>query len=241
MQFSHVALQQTLEYLEAVDPGYEASVREHLQPLMRRKLVPRYTNLAIERRTAIARQVADVVRRFDDRRATYIDRSSAERWSIAARNAAIIGQAADMYQSDSVQARDRFMADNVVSILREEPKKKAVLWAHNGHVSKEKYGPIKTMAMHLAEQFGSDMVVFGLAYHRGMFRAFKPGAGVRVFNSPPVLIGGLDDTLATIGSPLLAVDLRPAEGVVGNWLDAKQRTWSIGAVFSEELSRTTSS
>ncbi len=238
MQFSHVALQQIFEYLQAVDPEYADAIGEPLQPLLAKQLVPTYTNLPVQRRAAIARQTKELVDRFNDRSAAYIEQSSAEIWSVAKQNAAIVSQAAHMYQSESpsVQARDRFMADNVISILKERPNKKAVLWAHNGHVGKQEYGPIKTMGMHLDEQFGPDMVVFGLAFHRGAFRAIEPGRGVRVFNAPAAFVGGLDQTLATIGLPLLAVDLRPAEGAVRSWLDIKQRTWSIGAVFSEELS-----
>ena len=238
MQFSHVALQRVLEYLQAVDPEYEAAIREPLQPLLRRPLAPTYTNLPVARRETIAQRTTEVVDRFDDRRAAYVETSSVESWSVARRNAVIVGQAADMYrtESPSVQSRDLFMAENVVSILEEQPNKKAVLWAHNGHVGKQEYGPIKTMGMHLDERFGSDMVVFGFAFHRGAFRAIEPGKGVRVFNAPAAFVGGLDETLSTIGSPLLVADLRPAEGAVRNWLDAKQRTWSIGAVFSEELS-----
>ena len=149
----------------------------------------------------------------------------------------VVSQAADTYKSESpnIQIRDRAMAENVASILAEHADKKAVPWAHNGHVGKQPYGPIETMGMHLDKQFGSDMVVFGFAFHRGAFRAVQPGKRIRVFHAPPGFVGGLDSTLAAIGSPLLTVDLQPAEGAVGRWLDAKQRTWSIGAVYSEEL------
>lgn len=237
MQFSHVALREALLYLDKVDPTYASETREQLQPLMRRQLMAGFGKLPLAERGAIISRVVRLIERFDRRGAEYIEKSSQEQWRAARQNAVIVRQAAGMFESEppSFEARDRAMADNVAWILEQNPKDKIVLWAHNGHVGKTNYGPYRTMGMFLGERYGPQMVVFGFSFNQGGFRAVKQGSGPIEFVVGPAMVGGLDETLASVGAPILAVDLRPVEGTVREWLDAKQRTRSIGAVYSEEL------
>ena len=127
------------------------------------------------------------------------------------------------------------IAENVGWILEQNPKDKVVLWAHNSRVSKGGYGPYKPMGTFLDERYGRQMIVFGFSFNPGRFRAVKQGRGLVELVVPPAMVGGLDETLASVGAPILAVDMRPARGPVQAWLEAKQRSRSIGAVYSEEL------
>lgn len=237
MQFSHVALKEALAYLDKVDPTYASEMREPLKPLMGRHLMAGFGKLPLAERGAIISRAEELVQRFDGRGAEYVEKAGLEQWRAARRNAVIVRQAAGMFQSEppSFEARDRAMADNVAWILEQNPKDKVVLWAHNGHVGKANYGPYRTMGMFLGERYGRQMIVFGFSFNQGGFRAVKQGRGPVEFVVQPAMVGGLDETLASVGEPILAVDFRPAEGPVRDWLDAKQRSRSIGAVYSEEL------
>lgn len=96
-----------------------------------------------------------------------------------------------------VVKRDLFMAHNVLRSLEGpasgDPPKKAVVWAHNGHVGRaphpDGWWP---MGSHLAEALGDALYVVGFEFDRGGFVA--PAGGVGQFGRPRALehLGGFE-------------------------------------------------
>lgn len=125
------------------------------------------------------------------------------------------------------------MAANVEWILRREgPDAKAMLWAHNLHLSAD-CAP-EMMGCLLRRRLGQDYVVFGFSFNRGGFQAIEGPAStassrLRVFQVGPAADSSLDGTLAKAGLSLAAVDLRstPA-GPVAEWFDQPRLTANFG-------------
>jgi len=133
------------------------------------------------------------------------------------------------------------MAENVAALLElSGADAKMVLWAHNAHVSRVEVDfDVSPMGSYLNAKLGPDLVVFGFAFNQGSFQAIdadaRKGRRIVPFTVQPAPDGSLDATLAHVGQPSLALDLRraSAEGPVAEWLDAGLRTRFIGAAFSD--------
>jgi erythromycin esterase-like protein len=152
-------------------------------------------------------------------------------WTI--QNARVVLQCMEM-RANTV-SRDASMAENIQWILRQSTSAKIVVWAHNGHVMTNSVGASQTMGGSLRTALGRQMVVFGFAFNQGSFQAVEQGKGLHDFTVPPSPAGSLDATLASVGIPLFALDLRqsPPTGPVADWLSQPHPARSIGAVYSE--------
>src|SRR5207253_2428161 len=108
------------------------------------------------------------------------------------------------------------------------------LSAHNMTVSASAYTREPSGYVHedpmgaaLRKIYGDQMVVFGLAFNEGSFRARDNRTGMmRNFTVPAAPPDSLDATLAAAGIPLFALDLRqaPNSGPVPDWLSVPHKT-----------------
>jgi erythromycin esterase len=125
------------------------------------------------------------------------------------------------------------MAENVAWILDHAPEgSKIVLWAHNGHVSKQP----GSMGSYLARRYGAEMVVLGFACHEGRYTAIRPGRGLVDDNqAKPSASGSLEWHLHETGLPRLVLDLRKAskDAPASSWLRRPHDLRSIGALAME--------
>jgi erythromycin esterase-like protein len=159
-------------------------------------------------------------------------------WAI--QNARIVAQAAAMTAAgpEDTNVRDASMAANVKWIAEQNPGKKLVLWAHNGHVARDVYMTMKPMGIHLAKTFGREMVVFGLATGTGTYTAMKQGTYAikhdNVLAEP--WADSVEQVFTTAGMPLAIVDLRGSrEGKVGTtWAATPRPMRSIGSIVTDE-------
>ena len=72
--------------------------------------------------------------------------------------------------------RDRFMATNTLWWLSQFDDSKAVLWAHNAHISRD---PIyDAIGYHLTQNLGELYTPLGFSFSRGRFTAYRPGLGL---------------------------------------------------------------
>ncbi|MFN7974610.1 MAG: erythromycin esterase family protein [Acidobacteriota bacterium] len=165
-----------------------------------------------------------------------------EEWKLARMHLTLVSQAEEMLRTEegSVLVRDRAMADNVAWIReREGPDAKVLLWAHNGHVSREEDAMAGGSAMgaHLHRMYGVDFVSFGLLFHQGGFRARNAASqgDVEDFTIGPPCEESLEAALAATGRTALALDLRdePADPAAAAWLSMRRPIRSIGAVYSK--------
>jgi erythromycin esterase-like protein len=135
------------------------------------------------------------------------------------------------------KTRDESMADNVKWIADQNPGAKIIVWAHNGHVSNNGYSGTASMGSFLRAMFGSELVNFGFAFNQGGFRAVELGKGLHNFTVGQAPNGTLDRTLASVGAPVFAVDLRrlPKNGPVARWFAQPHPSRSIGAAYSDTI------
>jgi erythromycin esterase len=93
------------------------------------------------------------------------------------------------------------------------------------------------MGSYLRKMFGSQLVNFGFAFNQGSFQAMEMGKSLHPFTVDPAPEGTLDRTLAAVGIPVFAVDLRqlPKGGPVAQWFAQAHPSRSIGAAYSDSL------
>ncbi len=113
--------------------------------------------------------------------------------------------------------RDAGMADNLNYLLdRRYPKRKVIVWAHNGHVGYgHPYLPVKNMGALLAAQRKAEMYTIGLYMGRGVH---ADNAG-RAQTVPVPEAGSLDGVLANGGLRYSLVDFSGAKPSPGTaWM-----------------------
>ena len=96
---------------------------------------------------------------------------------------------------------------------------------------------IRSMGSYLAESLERRYVAVGMSFDRGHLRAIGRRSGeVDSFEVGAAPVGSLDSTLASVGRPTLAIDLRraPGEGPVRDWVSSRLFTRHVGASFNED-------
>lgn len=148
----------------------------------------------------------------------------------AARNAHVVLQHALMEARPTVNVRDSSMAANLQWIADEARQgSKVAIWAHNGHVAKQKGG----MGDWLARRYGADMVVIGFAANDGQYSAIHPSGGLATDNVlKPGPAGSVESSAHATGIPRFLLDLRPArqDAAVSAALNSGATMRSIGAM-----------
>jgi erythromycin esterase len=125
--------------------------------------------------------------------------------------------------------RDQAMAENLIWLMDHLPLgTKAVLWAHNGHVSKN-FQNFKSMGHFLHQRFRDDMIVFGFAFHQGEFFA-RGKNGLSNYKVPASEPGSVEWFLKSSGIPNFILDIRPGgRGETGaRWLSRELEFRNIG-------------
>jgi erythromycin esterase len=161
----------TLTYLRKIDPREAETAESNLELLANPYTASAFNGLSKGKQAAIAEAVKTILSNFDEHKEDYIARSSAEEWALARQHARVLSQNVEMQRTDP-RYRDLAMAENTRWILEQEgPQAKAMVWAHNGHVSAGKAGNFPSMGWYLRQAFGSNMVVFGLVFDQGGFQS----------------------------------------------------------------------
>jgi erythromycin esterase len=185
----------------------------------------------------------------------FVRRTSRAEYDLVLQHARIPAQFYDAYSrpmfdpedpaNTGAALRDVYMARNVSWVLETMyPGAKAVVWAHNGHVSKSVYGgAIPAMGSILREMYGDAYYTLGFDFDHGGFQArnLDPEApdgeyGVlREFTVGPARDGTLAAALREAVDGDFLVDLRsvPTAGPVHEWMAELHPVASIGAGFSE--------
>lgn len=184
---------------------------------------------------AIARDIEALALRLDARKAVLAADDPAADFERQRQNLRVLVQCARMEADPqhSFAVRDEAMAANLRWIQAQEPGEKIVLWAHNFHVGTDPR--LRSMGWHLRQAMGEAYLPIGFAFREGGFQAqntdpMKPG--LKVFNVTPPAEASLDEALAALGLPVLALDLRKLpDGSVRAWFEAPQGMLGCGAVF----------
>ncbi len=239
---SHKALK---EYLRKVDPALAQKVEAPLAPLFSKEALLPGRPMPPEKASALRASLAEVQKQLEVQRAVYVKKSSARDHAFAVRHAALLThlvELASMPRRDAYSARDRIMAENVRWLLEQEgPDAKMVVWAHNGHVNTANALPFISLGRHLRETLGDSLYVFGFVFNQGSFRAFhmatsgEPSQGVIAHTVPPARPGTLDASLALVGLPLYALNMRgtPRDSPLGKFFGEARWSRQIGSAYGE--------
>lgn len=147
--------------------------------------------------------------------------------------------------------RDLAMAEMLRAALAHAgPGAKAIVWAHNMHVSR---GPMRYMGSdepamggHLGQALGSGYYALGVAFGEGEFNALdRSGAGPWIFrtyavDAPPT--GSLEWPFSQVAGTPLVVDLRgaPTSGAVAEWITSGHgQRWFGGYNVRPDVRETT--
>lgn len=136
--------------------------------------------------------------------------------------------------------RDHTMADNV---LRIASNSKVIVWAHNGHVTKDAGWLFETtltpMGFHLAHSLAERYVSIGCAFGSGALRAVVGADSDNERIDTVILEGPPPDSLdaallSAIGPTSGFLDLRSVGGGLRAWLDQPLISRTTGADFISE-------
>ncbi|WP_261718646.1 erythromycin esterase family protein [Streptomyces sp. FZ201] len=140
----------------------------------------------------------------------------------------------DGEEPGALAVRDRYMAQEVISLEERSPGRVAV-WAHNGHVTAGCYaGDVPAMGRHLRSHYGERYYALGLLFGEGAFRARPGNSATRTPRKHSIGSAGprsVEGRLASVTPEDHIVDLRGgrARPAVAEWLEDRQFVRSFGA------------
>ncbi len=240
MQHPGMAIHNVVTYLEGIDPAAAEFAGESYRCVdandPRGDFAVRYRDRDEGYRADCRSNIDAVFEHLAARRETLEAASSAEAFSVALQSARIVQQFEDMGAGRVPNARDRSMAENVQWLLRRAgPDTKAVLWAHNFHVSTTP----GAMGGYLRALHGSDLVVVGFDFDRGRFTAAtiaEDGSFTdpRAHSVGPAPAGSYESFFRTAGEPRFILDMRRLDlvGPAASWLAGPRRFRSIGCCYA---------
>ncbi|OAA93293.1 erythromycin esterase family protein [Clostridium coskatii] len=251
MQSSHTAAQNIINYLNKVDPSYEASVHEVLS-----KFNDKILDYGVKKQLPIdgIKQIKNI---FEKNKDEYIKKSSKEQYELYMQNLNVICEFYDMFGTGGSDfqketKRDKYMAENVKWILDHEGEdSKIMLWAHNLHVSKgiDKFGSsnsdypegnVKRMGSNLYDMYGSKMYVIGFEFNKGdLIANYTNKENGQTVNGKCTLKAAKENSAAYIFSkvnPIFFIDFNTCKKnkYAKNILSKPQYCHDIGAVFPGE-------
>lgn len=252
MQSPERAARVMFDYLDRVDSALAQPAREQLG-----RLVIPFTDpeafgwrpvIDSEANSAAAETIVSVLTNFDGRQEAWVSETSPEDWAFARHHAHILARWVEA-NSDGGRAygavRDLTMAENVRWVLeREGEAAKVVLWGHNVHmadaIAAHRPDSSSWAGRHLRRMYGDDMVVVGILFGRGGFRAIEaePSGELRDFSVGPAPQGTVEAMLASAGLDVAAIDLRglPPTGAVAEWFGMARPTRNSWGGYSETAS-----
>lgn len=178
-----------------------------------------------------------LARRFVDQRAVYVAALGAERAEWAAHNTEIVAQGARLRLAMTLNEpppelhRDYAMAQNVKWLLDQHPGERAVLWAHNGHVSRGQWA----MGAFLEDLYPGSHVVIGFSTSKGEYTAIRSGVGLadNPLQAPPA--ASAEARFDALPWPRFITDIRAAHtsDPSSAWLTAPTPFRMVGALATE--------
>lgn len=175
-----------------------------------------------------------LARRFVDQRDLYIRALGAQRAEWAAHNAEIVAQGARLRLAMTLDEppedlhRDYAMAQNVKWLLDQNPGQRAVLWAHNGHVSR---GPW-AMGAFLEKLYPGSHVVIGFSTSTGEYTAIRSGVGLTDNRLVPPPADSAEARFDALPWPCFIADIRAAAATdpASAWLTSPAPFRMVGAL-----------
>lgn len=241
VQTSETAAAGVLAFLEQVDPA--APEREVVAAFTRPWNAEAFRELDEAARAETLAALERLAARLERQRKAFTAATSPDAFADAHEDVVQLQQYVRLIGASSdatFTARDGAMADNVLHLAERYGKgTKAVLWAHNGHISRE-WGEVDVMGRYLAKALGPRYVAVGFAFDRGGFQAHgiegEQMTGVREHRVGPAKGDDIEAALRDGGPALFALPLRelPKKGPAAQWLRAPRPMRQIGAAFLQD-------
>ena len=241
MQYPAVAMDSVYAFVNDIDQSLADTVRTAYACLTpyRTSGLESYRALPRETKDSCRANLASVDSLFARRLTSWSATSGAARTTLAQRSARVVSQWEDHAQvatmSETIAARDRYMAENIAWWRQRLGNAGMVAWAHNGHVARNGIA----MGGHLARQFGTDYVNVGQTFSAGSFNAYGQGANGVITSLLQHTIAGaqsgsIEAVFTATGLAKAFVDARktmtggPAAGALRRTLSIR----SIGSVYN---------
>jgi erythromycin esterase len=180
------------------------------------------------------------------RKPHYVLASSEKEYEQALHWGTVIAQLLDAYlmpSSDNRKKerewRDYYMAANFYDLVQKNPDAKVVVWAHNGHISRNGdglvNGGIKPFGSYLKDAYGDKYFPIGFAFSSGSFQAIDMGKGLTEFTVKPAKQKSMDWYLASTKNDKFIIDIsqKPLPADVQEVLNKPLQTRGFGAVASQ--------
>jgi erythromycin esterase len=173
VQSTKIEKEKILNYLKVVDSDSINKYENIFGEFNDEKL----SSLGQDKLINIKNNVKGLLSDFDKNKEQYISKSSSSEYEMIHQDLNIVYEFLQLNSQNGmnyVNTRDNYMAENVKWILNYEKQfgnDKIMLWAHNGHVTKEMPNYI-SMGAHLKKMFNNDMYVIGMEFYKGNFRAY---------------------------------------------------------------------
>lgn len=243
MQYPHLAMDDVVAYLHAVDPAAANRATTLYEPFrVYQDSVSGYAlaDAAVQAqcRANIGVVYADLAAHKD----TYMRASSPQAYAQGLQAARIVMQAEELKAAANGGVRDRYMAENAAWLLEQGgPGAKIVLWAHNEHVGTAPYSGTRSMGSYLRHEYGSDLRVFGFELGAGLFNAsgedtvnqrYYPVGPHKASTPPP---DSYEAAWQRTGEPRLVIDLRQSDGdsPAEVWVRGPHPYRTIGASYDD--------
>ncbi len=234
-----------LEYLQKADPQLAREILPELNilqiPFSDPKIMGRRPYIPEEYDAGGLKAIKRVMKSLHDNKKDYLATTSREQWTLAEHHARQV----EMYIDAAIDnfgkwdiIRDKSQAENIKWMLDHEGvSSKAIVWAHNTHVSNASRDGVVHMGNHLKKMYGDELKIFGFFFNQGGFWAVDvdvPSRGMDNFYLGPAPEETLEYILATAGLSLAAIpmDSLPAEGPVRDWFHTNLPTRHSGAGYN---------
>ncbi len=237
MQTPTVAMEEVRAFVAKHDPDYLVTLDEAYDTVTKarkdsREVRPKSIEEIETSRSAWRSEAERVFNDLTERQSTYKNTSASDiAWAI--QNARLIVQSMNKDMNEERSVRDPSMAANIEWILEQNPKAKAVLWAHNGHIKEKSlpYNSSVVMGNVLADRYGEDYLSIGFSFYSGQYTAVRSGEGLGTQVAEPASTGSIGSVFHTLDLPLFLLDVRAARrDARASWLVRPHEMRQIGAV-----------
>ncbi|MCP4154550.1 MAG: hypothetical protein GY757_42900 [bacterium] len=196
---------------------------------------------------SLKKDIQELLHHFDKEKENYSAKKSPRDWSVARHHVRYLQQVAHYAMEnsdyDSIDIRDRAMAENTLWFLENEPPGTRIMhWAHNYHICTASYPGFTSspMGKYLRDKLGSDYLAVGFEFNRGSFQSrdctpSRTPFMLRSFSIAPKP-GSYATAMSRADFPYFLLDLRdiPGKGAVFDWFAGPRVFKSIDSAFSTE-------
>lgn len=232
MQFPQVAMKNVEQFIEKTEPEYFdslASSYNKIKEIYKKRMSTSYKDFPDSLYENWYHEAFRVYKHLERKRGEYLKNFEYTVVEEAIQDCRIVVQSAAKNMQGK-PARDESMAANVEWIVsHSQPGTKIILWAHNGHVSKdvEFYKP---MGKYLYERYGNKMVVFGFLFGEGKYTANGKN-GLSSYGTSLPEPGCIEYAFQKTSIPQFILDLRNISySSFSKWLNEEMYFRSIGAM-----------